>query len=46
MAESQALQVQEKKELVSKGEKTMPARYPAITCPAPTSMRPTTRCRW
>ena len=27
MAESQALQVQEKKELVSKGEKTVPARY-------------------
>lgn len=27
MAEPQALQVQEKKELVSKGEKTVPARY-------------------
>jgi HSP20 family molecular chaperone IbpA len=27
MADSQALQVQEKKELVSKGEKTVPARY-------------------
>jgi HSP20 family molecular chaperone IbpA len=27
MAESPALQVQEKKELVSKGEKTVPARY-------------------
>jgi len=27
MAEPQALQVQEKKELVSKGEKTAPARY-------------------
>jgi HSP20 family protein len=27
MAQSQALEVQEKKELVSKGEKTIPARY-------------------
>src|SRR5215831_1459487 len=27
MADTQALQVQEKKELVSKGEKTVPARY-------------------
>ena len=40
---SQPLAVQEKKELVSKGEK-MPAR--ATTCPVPTSTRPRTRSSW